>query len=256
LIGDALASLIIKEDNMADLIEVKNLTRSYKNSRGAFDISFSFSKGEIYALLGPNGAGKTTIMKAMTGLIKKDSGDFYMDGINMDTSQEEMMKHMGCMIGKVVAFDYLSAFQNLKLKANYYNTTDKEIEEVLDLVGLLPNRDEKVKIFSTGMKQRLGIAHALIGNPSILILDEPFNGMDIEGKRQVRDLLQKLTTDYGKSMLISSHMISDVEAIYTKLGILHEGRIIEECFKHQVVETQVNLEDYYINALESRRRVG
>ncbi|MDA3845035.1 MAG: ATP-binding cassette domain-containing protein, partial [Vallitaleaceae bacterium] len=228
----------------------------YRNGRGVFDISFSFEKGEIYALLGPNGAGKTTIMKAMTGLIKKNSGDVIIDGISTNDNLELVMGQVGCMIGKVVAYEYLTAFQNLRLKANYYDLADEAIDEILALVGLQDNRDEKVKIFSTGMKQRLGIAHALIGDPSILILDEPFNGMDIEGKRQVRDLIQTLASKYGKSILISSHMINEIEAIYTQLGILHEGRIIEVGSKSEVSKQEINLEDYYINAVAKRRQVG
>jgi ABC-2 type transport system ATP-binding protein len=173
---------------MAQFFEVNGLNKTYHNGRGVRDIHFTMDSGQVMALLGPNGSGKTTIMKTILGLLIKDSGSVMMKGLDINQDYEEITKQIGCIVGKVEAYPYLTAYENLRLKANYHLLSDEAIDEVLGVVGLLQHRDEKVKIFSTGMKQRLGIGLALLGNPKLLILDEPFNGMDIDGKRTIRNL--------------------------------------------------------------------
>ncbi len=238
---------------MNSFVEVVDLNKRYRSKRGIKDISFSFNKGQVFALLGPNGAGKTTIMKAMIGLNQKSKGNVYIDGIDLVEEREKALYKIGAIIGPVVSYEYLTAFQNLKLKANYYSLDNENIEEILKTVGLIKHRDEKVKIFSTGMKQRLGIALALLSNPEVLILDEPFTGMDIEGKRQMRILLAKLAKTNNIAILISSHIISEIETVYTNVAILEEGLIIDQTEKRIIDEKGICLEDFYMDVISEYR---
>lgn len=235
-------------------MKINQLTKTYKSGRGAFDIDLSIESGQVLALLGPNGAGKTTIMKAATGLIMMDHGTVTIGGQDIKESYELSMKQTGTLIGKVASYEYMTAFQNLKIKANYLGLADEEIDHVLSLVGLLTYKDEKTRVFSTGMKQRLGIASALLGNPKVLILDEPLSGMDIDGKRTVRQLLQDLVENQQKTILISSHMIHEIESVYTNLAIIQDGRIIAQATKDQLRQEGLLLEEYYANVVDEYRR--
>ena len=172
---------------MDKVIEITHLTKLYKNGRGINDLSLDIYQGEIFGFLGPNGAGKTTAMKIMTGLITPDRGDVKIFGHSILDEYEKAMAHVGCIIEIPETYPYLSAYDNLRQLARFYPDVDgKRIEEVLELTGMLRYKNEKPKRFSLGMKQRLGLSAAILSRPKVVILDEPLNGLDVEGMIDIR----------------------------------------------------------------------
>ena len=177
-------------------IKIENLKKIYKNSRGVENLNLEVPRGEIFGLLGPNGAGKTTAMKIMTGLLKPDSGDVFIDGYSITERYEDAMRGVGCIIENVFMFKNLTALENLMLCARFYKNVDEaRMTEVLDLVKMTAFKNEKIKGFSLGMRQRMGIAMALLSRPDVLILDEPLNGLDVEGMVDIRNILKRLSKE-------------------------------------------------------------
>lgn len=237
------------------MLEVKALTKTYKNNRGARDISFEIESGEVLALLGPNGAGKTTILKSITNLIQKESGQVTIDGISMTDAYEDYIRQIGAMIGETVHLEYMTAIEQMQVKGAFYSVPKDSLEELLELVGLYDYKDDKIKTYSTGMKQRLALAYALIGSPSVLLLDEPFSGMDVDGKRQMRNLLSELASKKQVGIVVSSHLVNEVELLYTKMAVLQEGRLISYADASVVTESGLTLEDYYVNMCNNHNNV-
>lgn len=229
------------------MLEVSHLTKKYKNNRGASDITFGIKQGEVLALLGPNGAGKTTILKSITNLIEKDSGQVTINGVSMTDQYEQYISCIGAMIGETVHLEYMTAIQQMQVKGVFYKTETDVLEDLLEIVGLYDYKDDKIKTFSTGMKQRLALAYALIGKPDILLLDEPFSGMDVDGKRQMRNLLADLAEKKEVGIVVSSHLVNEVELLYTKMAVLQDGHIISYADATAVKESGLTLEDYYVN---------
>lgn len=197
---------------MEKVIEINNLSKTYKNGRGIHNINLGIYRGDIFGFLGPNGAGKTTAMKTMTGLIKPDSGDVKIMGYSISEEFEKAICKVGCIIENAEAYPCLTAFENLKQLSRYYKNVDiNRIEEVLNLVGLLKYRDEKPLKFSLGMKQRLGIASSILCHPEIVILDEPLNGLDVEGMIDVRNIIKNMSQKKAPPFLsqATSFMISN-----------------------------------------------
>lgn len=214
---------------MEYIIKTNNLTKTFKGIEVIKSVSIAVKKGEIYGLLGPNGAGKTTLMRILTGLVKPTAGEVEVFGEVMGNNSYEVLKRLGAIIEYPVFYDNLTARQNLKIHCEYMGYHDeKEIDKVLALVKLPGNNIKKVKEFSLGMKQRLGIARAIVTKPELLILDEPINGLDPEGIREIRDLLKLLSKEYGITILISSHILSEIEQIADTIGVVSTGRIIKE----------------------------
>ncbi|MFU0825101.1 ABC transporter ATP-binding protein [Clostridium sp.] len=241
---------------MEKVIEIKNLTKIYKNGRGITNISLDIHRGEIFGFLGPNGAGKTTAMKIMTGLIKPDSGDVKILGNSILTNFEKAMEKVGCIIETAESYPYLTAFENLKQFSRYYKNVDtKRIDEVLELVGLLKYKNEKPKKFSLGMKQRLGIAAAILSKPKVIILDEPLNGLDVEGMIQIRNIIKNLAEIEKTTFFISSHLIHDVELTCTKVGILYNGKMLNVDTTENILKNYVSLENYFISEVERNGRI-
>ena len=241
---------------MEKVIEIKNLTKIYKNGRGITNISLDIHRGEIFGFLGPNGAGKTTAMKIMTGLIKPDSGDVKILGNSILTNFEKAMEKVGCIIETAESYPYLTAFENLKQFSRYYKNVDtKGIDEVLELVGLLKYKNEKPKKFSLGMKQRLGIAAAILSKPKVIILDEPLNGLDVEGMIQIRNIIKNLAEIEKTTFFISSHLIHDVELTCTKVGILYNGKMLNVDTTENILKNYVSLENYFISEVERNGRI-
>lgn len=192
---------------MDKVIEINNLSKVYKNGRGITNINLEINRGEIFGFLGPNGAGKTTAMKIMTGLIKPDSGDVKLLGYSVLEDFEKAMSKVGCIIETAESYSYLTAYENLKQFSRYYkNVDDDRIEEVLELTGISKFKNEKTRKFSLGMKQRLGISAAIISRPEIVILDEPLNGLDVEGMIDIRNLIKNLAEKEKTTFFISSHL--------------------------------------------------
>lgn len=228
-------------------IVLEGLTKQYTNGRGIVDVCLSVPRGEIFGFLGPNGAGKTTAMKIMTGLMHADRGTARLGGFDIETQPEKAMGCVGCLIEKVSAFPSLTAYENMLLGARYYPNADKKrIEDCLAMTGILQFKNERVKNFSLGMEQRLGIAMALVSDPDILILDEPLNGLDVVGMVEMRHLFRRLA-EKGKTIFISSHLIHDVELTCTRVGIVNDGRLLCTREMDAVLREFASLENFYLS---------
>jgi len=240
---------------MEKILEVNNVTKLYKNGRGVKNISFSIGKGEIYGFLGPNGAGKSTLMKSITGLNKIQSGSVKILGYDLNKDFEKALGSVGAIIERADLYEYMSAYKNLKIASRFYdNVGDGDIDEMLDIVGLTAYKNEKASNFSLGMKQRLALAGALLGNPKLLILDEPTNGLDIEGTVDMRNLITKLAAEKNISFFISSHLVHDIELICNRIGIISEGVLINDGVETKAIkEKYASLEEFY---LEQTRNGG
>lgn len=241
---------------MEKVIEITNLNKVYKNGRGITDINLEINRGDIFGFLGPNGAGKTTTMKIMTGLIKADSGDVKILGHSVIEDFEKAMKKVGCIIETAESYQYLTAYENLKQFSRYYkNVDDKRIEEVLDLTGILKYKNEKTGKFSLGMKQRLGIAAAILSRPEVVILDEPFNGLDVEGMIDMRNIIKNMAKEEGTTFFISSHLIHDVELTCTKIGVLYNGKMLNVDTTKNILNNYATLENYFVSEVEQNGRI-
>ena len=236
---------------MEKVIEIKNLTKIYKNGRGIKDINLDINRGEIFGFLGPNGAGKTTAMKIMTGLTRQDSGEVKLFGTNISQDFEKVMKKVTRIIETAEAYPYLTAYENLRQVSRYYkDIDDKRIDKVLEVVGLNKFKNEKPKRFSLGMKQRLGIAAAILPKPQLIILDEPLNGLDVEGMIDVRNIIKKLAEDEQTTFFISSHLIHDVELTCNRIGVLFDGKILSVDYTENILNNYASLENYFVSEVE------
>lgn len=241
---------------MKKVIEISNLTKIYKNGRGIKDINLEIYQGDIFGFLGPNGAGKTTAMKIMTGLVKPDSGDVKILGFSVLEQFEQAIEKVGCIIENAESYTYLTAFENLKQFSRYYkNVDDKRIDEVLELTGILKYKNEKPKKFSLGMKQRLGIAAALLSKPEVIILDEPLNGLDVEGMITIRNIIKTLAETEKTTFFISSHLIHDIELTCNRIGVLYDGKLLNVDTTKNILNDYASLENYFVSEVEPNGRI-
>ena len=232
-------------------IKTINLTKVFKGIEVINNVSINVKKGEIYGLLGANGSGKTTLMRIITNLVKPTTGEVEVFDSAMNNKSYETLKRIGSIIEYPAFYDKLTARENLELHCEYMGYHNKEdIEKVLKMVKLTSNNTKVVKEFSLGMKQRLGLARAIVTKPELLILDEPINGLDPEGIREIRELLKLLCKEYGITILISSHILSEIEQIADTIGVLSEGRLIKEIamnevrkFNTEYIEIEVEIND-------------
>lgn len=215
---------------MPPVIQVKNLTKSFKNLTAVNDLSFSVNEGEVYGFLGQNGAGKSTTIRMLLTLIEPTSGSIEIFGMNLYKHRKEILKQIGAIIEKPDLYKYLTAKENLRIfaKLSGVKADDKKIMDQLQMVGLADRADSKVKTYSQGMKQRLGLATALIHNPGLIILDEPTNGLDPQGIADIRNLINHLSKDLGKTLLVSSHLLNEMEMIADSMLIINKGKKIVE----------------------------
>lgn len=240
---------------MEKVIELINLSKVYKNGRGIQNVNLDIYRGQIFGFLGPNGAGKTTAMKIMTGLVKPDRGDVKILGYSILEEFEKAIYKVGCIIENAEAYSYLTAFENLRQFSRYYKSVDNtKIEEVLDMVGLLKYKDEKPEKFSLGMKQRLGIASSILCDPEIVILDEPLNGLDVEGMIDVRNIIKNLAENKNTTFFISSHLIHDIELTCTHIGVLYNGNLINVDTTTNILNNYASLENYFISEVDRNDR--
>lgn len=241
---------------MDRIIEIKGLTKVYKNSRGIYNINLEINSGDVFGFLGPNGAGKTTTMKIMTGLIKEYDGEVRLFGHNIRDEFEMAMENVGCMIESPELFEYMTAYKNLKQIARYYkNVDDKRIDEVLEITGMLRYKNEKSKNFSLGMKQRLGVAAAILSKPQLVIMDEPLNGLDIEGILNMRNLIKNLSANEKTTFFISSHLIHDIELTCNKAGVIYNGNMIGVNYTKDILRNYDSLESYYISEVNKNGKI-
>ncbi len=236
---------------MDKAIVIDQLSKRYRNNRGIQNICLEVERGEIFGFLGPNGAGKTTAMKIMTGLMQPDHGDVRIGGFSILNDYEKAMRQVGCIIENVVPVSYMTAQENMKMCARFYDNIDeKQMDWCLERTGLLPYKKEKIRNYSLGMKQRMGIALAMVSNPEILILDEPLNGLDVEGMVEMRKLILELAQERGTTFFISSHLIHDVELTCNKIGILYEGKLLDVRSTEQILTEYASLENYYLSEVD------
>ena len=238
---------------LQDVLTVSHLKKKYRNGRGIEDVSFSLRRGEIFGLLGANGAGKTTTMKIITGLITNYRGEVHVEGAPFTDNPAGALRQMGCLVETPSFYGYMSAEKNMKMAAAYYglDKADKarEIEDKLKLVKLYPYRKDKAMKYSLGMKQRLGLALAMIGNPRIYILDEPANGMDIEGIVEIRNIILDLAAKHQSSFLVSSHQAPELQKMCNRVGIIHNGALKGTAEMDWVLDNYPSLEDYYLTVI-------
>lgn len=231
-------------------IEVKNLHKRFKKYVALNGVNMSVQKGEIYGLLGANGAGKTTLMKTMLDLLKPDEGEVRIFGTTVVGNTKHVLSGIGNIIEIPVFYENLTVEDNLKLHCDYLNVDCKnEIPEILDLMGIDNTLMKKVKELSLGMKQRLAIGRAILCKPEILVLDEPINGLDPKGIVDIREILLRLKKDQNVTILVSSHIISELEKISDRIGIMHQGKIVEELSQEKIRNGQFDLEKYFIEIL-------
>lgn len=211
---------------MKKILEIKKLKKSYNNKK-VLDIDLlTIEEGSIYGLIGKNGAGKSTLMKLVLGLVKKDGGLIKVLGEEVSPkNQKDINKNLGALIENPSFYDHLTGYENLEIICRLKGIDKSEIQKTLDLVGLYNVDKKKARDYSLGMKQRLGIAIALLGHPKLLILDEPINGLDPQGIEEMRNLFKNIVRNSSTSILISSHILDEIEKISSHIGILKEGRL-------------------------------
>lgn len=215
---------------MNDVIRVQQLCKQFGDLKAVNQLSFTVGQGQVYGFLGQNGAGKSTTIRMLLTLIAPDSGEIEIFGMNLRKHRKEILRQTGAIIEKPDLYKYLTARDNIRIFARLSGVkpTDKLVNEQLALVGLADRGDSKVKTYSQGMKQRLGLACALVHNPQLIILDEPTNGLDPQGIADMRQLIRHLSVDQQKTLLVSSHLLSEMEMIADHMLIIHKGEKVVE----------------------------
>ena len=229
------------------VLQIENLSKSYGKRRIIDNLSLEVEAGQVYGFLGVNGAGKTTTIKMILGLIKMDEGKIYINGIDAATKHSEAMERVGGIVESPDLYDYLSGLDNLRLFARIRKVDKERINEVVKLVGLEERIKDKVKDYSLGMKQRLGIAVSILHKPNLLILDEPTNGLDPEGIKELRTFLKDLAHKENVAIFVSSHLLSEMQLMCDKVAFIHNGKIAKyddvkniTTNKHNVYEIEVD----------------
>lgn len=215
---------------MNPVIEVKNLTKQFRDLKAVDDLSFTVEAGQVYGFLGQNGAGKSTTIRMLLTLIKPTSGTIEVFGMNLGKHRKEILRQTGAVIERPDLYKYLTALENLRIFAAMSGNkiSEKKLMEQLDMVGLAKRAHSKVKTYSQGMKQRLGIATALVHDPQLIILDEPTNGLDPQGIADIRNLIIQLSKEMKKTLVISSHLLSEMELIADSMLIIDRGKKLVE----------------------------
>ena len=239
---------IEREIEMRNIVEIKEVFKTIDKEEILSGINLQIAEGEIYGFLGPNGAGKTTLMKCMLSLSTITSGSIEIFGKNLQEHREEILSQVGSIIETPSFYENLTAKEILEIHAQYMGKTitESDIIRALRMVGL-KNTTKKVKDFSLGMRQRLGLARAFLTKPRFLILDEPINGLDPVGIQEIRNLLLSLSKEHGITILISSHILSEISHIADKIGIIKNGKIIEQVSMKELAREDVDLEEYFMS---------
>ena len=223
---------------MSYILQTSHLSKTIDGKQLVTDVNIHVEKGEVYGFLGPNGAGKTTVMKMLTNLWKPTSGTVALFGKALEKTSYEVLKRMGSIIEFPTFYDHMSGKDNLQLHCEYMGYYNKgSVEEALQMLGLSDAADKPAGSYSLGMKQRLGIARAILCKPELVILDEPTNGLDPAGMKQIRDLFRMLCTEYGMTLMISSHLLPEIESIADTVGVIHHGKMMKEISMKEIAET-------------------
>ena len=227
------------------VLELKNVSKSFGKRKIIDNISLKVNSGEIFGFLGPNGSGKTTTIKMILRLIDSDDGEIKVNGLDNRKQFEQAMECIGAIVENPDMYKYMSGIDNLKLHARIRNIDEKRINEVLEMVGLKDRAKDKVGKYSLGMKQRLGLALTLLHNPKVLILDEPTNGLDPAGIKQLRDILKKISHEENVAVFVSSHILTEMQQMCDRVAVLDNGKIVK-------IEQITNSEEEKIETIELR----
>lgn len=246
------------------ILKTHNISKKYGNQFAVNNVNMTIKKGEIYGFIGQNGAGKTTLIRLITGLAHKTSGELELFNLSSESDLNKARTMIGSLIETPAFYGNMTARENLEVSRLVRNIAGKEcIDEVLELVGLKDTGKKKVKNFSLGMRQRLGIANALLGNPRLLILDEPINGLDPMGIVEIRELLKKINKEKEVTILISSHILGELSELATNYGIIREGKLIEEISAkklkekcRQYIDLKVDYADRAVTILENELNIS
>ena len=229
---------------MSDIIlRTKNLGKHYKNRWAAQEINLEVHRGDVFGFLGPNGAGKSTTIRMILSLITPTTGTVELFGHDLFKKREAALQNVGGIVEKPDFYLYLSAYRNMQIAGSLTlgkTPDDKKINETLGIVGLAERSMDKVKTFSHGMKQRLGIAQALLCDPQLIMLDEPTNGLDPQGMKEVRELITRLTTERGITVFLSSHLLNEVEQVATRMAIINKGKMIVQGKVEDLLKANAN----------------
>lgn len=211
---------------MEYIVETSGLSKKFKKEYAVSDVNMKIKKGEIYGFLGPNGAGKTTTIRMLLGLMKPTSGSINIFNKNIKNDKLNILREIGSLVESPSYYPHLTAYENLEALRKILDVPSKRIDKVLEIVRLTNAKNKKVKNFSLGMKQRLGIAASLLHEPKLLILDEPTNGLDPSGIIEIRNLIKQLPTEFDMTILISSHLLSEMDQLATSVGIISKGKLV------------------------------
>ncbi|WP_062048324.1 ABC transporter ATP-binding protein [Bacillus sp. JCM 19034] len=237
---------------MNEVISLKNVHKTIKGKTIINNLSFSINEGEVFGLLGPNGAGKTTTIRMIVGLIGMTKGDIVICNKSIKNDFEAAIQHVGAIVENPEMYKHLSGYENLKQYARMHKGINKtKIDQMVQLVGLTERIHEKVKTYSLGMRQRLGLAQCLLHDPKLLILDEPTNGLDPAGIREIRDHLQFLTKEKGMSVIVSSHLLSEMEMMCDRIAIIQKGTLTDIQHVRNFVEEKHNVYVFETSTIES-----
>jgi ABC-2 type transport system ATP-binding protein len=242
---------------MSPYIEIKNLSKHYGDLKAVDGLSMQVMPGDIYGFLGPNGSGKSTTIRMLLSLIRPTSGQILLFGRDLAVDRYQTLARVGALIEKPDFYNYLSARKNLEIlgKLSKVRDLNTRIDEVLDMVGLLPRAKSVVRTFSLGMKQRLGIAQALLHKPDLIILDEPTNGLDPQGQKEIRDLVKSLSQESNITILISSHILFEIEQIANRMVIINKGKALVEGNVHDLINGDDRQVTYVVENSDSVRNI-
>jgi ABC-type multidrug transport system ATPase subunit len=212
------------------IVQVRGLTKSYGKFQALHEVNLSVQRGDVYGFLGPNGAGKSTTIRILLGLIQPNAGELSLFGLPLATHRREILQKIGCIVEKPDFYKYLSARRNLEIfgRAAGADVSKGNVLKMLDFVGLAGRADDKLGGFSHGMRQRLGLAQALLHEPELIVLDEPTTGLDPQGIIDIRELILRLSREQGKTIILSSHLLSEIELISNRMVIINKGRSMAE----------------------------
>lgn len=239
---------------METVLHLDHVSKVYSNGRGAKNITFTVKQGEVVGLLGPNGSGKTTIMKAITGLCTPTSGKVTVFGADAVDQREEALAKVGTLIEQPALYENLTAWDHLVMAGRYYpNVDEARMDKVLEIVGLAPYKKERCGKFSLGMKQRMGLALALLSEPELMILDEPTNGLDIEATVEIREIIIRLAQEKGVTFLVASHLASEIEKMCSKVMVLYEGEMLSCDSKEEALRLNPSMEDYFLAKVRDKK---
>ena len=221
------------------IIEIKGLTKKFKDVKAVDELSLNVNKGDIFGFLGPNGAGKSTTIRMLLTLIRPNEGTIKLFGKSLNEERALILRDVGAIVEKPDFYNYLSAYKNLEIlgRISGREVPSKKIMEIMEIVGLKERRTSKVKTYSHGMKQRLGIAQALLHDPELIILDEPTTGLDPQGMKEIRDLIIHLRDEKNKTIFLSSHLLSEVEQIANRMIIINKGKTVVEGFVRDLLNS-------------------